>query len=103
MCVLKAEGKVCMHSWEEKCRARERVRKNKSYTENNKVHTIMALIAEIMYRTASRSNLEMSPSRVTFSDISRSNCLVFKLDTALALISPVFELIALPVAILQSY
>lgn len=69
MCVLKAEGKVCMYSWEEKCRARERVTKNKNYTENYKVNVIMALIAEIVHRTASRSNLEKSPSRVTFSDI----------------------------------
>lgn len=69
MCVLEAEGKVCMHSWEERWRVRERVRENESYTENDKVDAIMALIAEIMHRTASRSNLEKSPSQATFSDI----------------------------------
>ena len=69
MCVLEAEGKVCMQSWEERCRARERVRENASYTENDKVDAIMALIAQIIHRPASRSNLEKSPSQATFSDI----------------------------------
>lgn len=77
--------------------------KMKVITENDKVNAIMALFAEIMHRTELRSNLEKSPGHVIFSDIQRSNCLVFKLDMALALISPIFELIALPVAILQSY
>ena len=69
MCILKAEGKVCMYSGEEKCRARKTARRNESNTENYKVDYIPALISEITHGTELGSNLEKSPSQVTFSGI----------------------------------
>lgn len=69
MCIVKAEGKVYMHSGGEKCRARKTARRDESSTENYKVDYIPTLISEIMHGTELGSNFEKSPSQVTFSGI----------------------------------
>lgn len=108
---LWGRGKVCVYFWGEKCRARETARQDESNMESHKMDRKTALLLEsrIVRKSYTKlgKNLEKSPCQVfglvTFSEIYRSSCLAFALALALALMSPVFELIILPGAVGQSY